>query len=42
MAFFSGLTQHEISEKLGEPLGTIKARIRRGLLQLRDKLGDLL
>jgi RNA polymerase sigma-70 factor, ECF subfamily len=38
MAFFSGLTQNEISEKLREPLGTIKARIRRGLLKLRDQL----
>jgi RNA polymerase sigma-70 factor, ECF subfamily len=42
MAFFSGLTQNEISEKLKEPLGTIKARIRRGLLKLRDQLEGLL
>jgi RNA polymerase sigma-70 factor (ECF subfamily) len=38
MAFFSGLTHHEIAEKLSEPLGTIKARIRRGMLRLRDAL----
>jgi RNA polymerase sigma-70 factor (ECF subfamily) len=38
LAFFSGLTQHEISEQLSQPLGTIKARIRRGLIKLRDQL----
>ncbi len=38
MAFFSDLTHHEISARLGQPLGTIKARIRRGLLKLRDEL----
>jgi RNA polymerase sigma-70 factor (ECF subfamily) len=41
LAYFSGLTQHEISEKLREPLGTIKARIRRGMLNLRDQLENL-
>ena len=39
MAFFSDLTHHEIAENLAQPLGTIKARIRRGLLRLRDALG---
>lgn len=38
LAFFRGLTQNEISETLKEPLGTIKARIRRGMLKLRDRL----
>jgi RNA polymerase sigma-70 factor (ECF subfamily) len=38
MAFFSGLTQDEIAKNLQEPLGTIKARIRRGMLKLREKL----
>jgi len=42
LAFFSGLTQHEISTQLSQPLGTIKARIRRGLLKLRDQLEGVL
>jgi len=38
LAFFSGFTQQQIAEKLSEPLGTVKARIRRALLKLRDSL----
>jgi RNA polymerase sigma-70 factor (ECF subfamily) len=38
LAFYSGLTQDQISKTLQEPLGTIKARIRRGMLKLREKL----
>ncbi len=42
MAFFGGLTQQEIAESLNEPLGTIKARIRRGMLKLREDLQSYL
>ena len=42
MAFFSGMTQLEIAQQLQEPLGTVKARIRRGLLKLRQILGSRL
>ena len=38
LAFFGGLTQEEIAVRLRAPLGTVKARIRRALLKLRDQL----
>jgi RNA polymerase sigma-70 factor (ECF subfamily) len=42
MAFFGGLTHQEIAETLHEPLGTVKARIRRGMLKLREDLQSYL
>lgn len=42
LAFFGGLTQHEIAAQLEEPLGTVKARIRRGMMKLRRIIGPKL
>jgi RNA polymerase sigma-70 factor (ECF subfamily) len=40
LSFLEGLSHPEISTRLGEPLGTIKTRIRSGLLRMRDSLRE--
>ncbi len=38
LAFFEGLSQSEIAQRLQEPLGTIKTRVRLGMQKLRESL----
>jgi RNA polymerase sigma-70 factor (ECF subfamily) len=38
LAYFEGMSQSEIAEKLGEPLGTIKTRMQLGMKKLRESL----
>ncbi len=42
LAFFSGLTHSQIAARLQQPLGTVKTRIRDGMMQLRDILCPLM
>jgi RNA polymerase sigma-70 factor (ECF subfamily) len=39
MNFFGGLSHQDIAAELGEPLGTIKTRIRAGLARMKESLG---
>ena len=38
LAYYQGLSQSEIAERLQQPLGTIKTRMRTGMLKLKEML----
>jgi len=41
LAYFEGMSQTEIAERMGQPLGTVKTWVRRALQQLREELGGV-
>jgi RNA polymerase sigma-70 factor (ECF subfamily) len=40
LAVFSGLTHYELAAKLNQPLGTVKTRVRQGMIKIREFLAE--
>jgi RNA polymerase sigma-70 factor (ECF subfamily) len=40
VAYFEGLTHSEIADRINEPLGTIKTRLRAALIEIRQEIGE--